>query len=388
MDRKFFDGENMKTIYTNCRIVSGGKIISDKDIVTENGNITEIVQTGSASDGEIISLCGNYISPGFIDIHCHGGNGYEFVDGTEDAVINATEIHYKHGTRIMYPTISASDRIVTARSLEAVEKAKDKCRVVIPGVHLEGPYLAASMCGGQDLSTLRKPDKDEYNGFFNRFGKLISRWTYAPEEDDDYIFTEFLSEKGITASAGHTAAHYEDIKGAFDKGCRLITHLYSCTSTITRHGGFRKLGVIESAFLLKDMFVEAIADGKHLPLELLKMIVDIKGTDKVCLITDSLRPGGYGKEYEGKVFDNCAVPFIIEDGVAKLPDRSAFAGSIATIDILLKTAVEAGIALPEAVRMITQTPANAMGLSGYGKIEAGYKALFTVFDEELNIIDI
>ncbi len=375
----------MKKILTDCRIVTDGKIITGKDIVTENGYITEISDSGRITDGEIVSLGGSYISAGFIDIHCHGGNGYEFVDGTEEAVIGATDIHYEHGTRIMFPTVSASDREITYRSLEAVEKARNRCRVVIPGVHLEGPYLAPAMCGGQDMSTLRKPDKEEYEELFNRFGKLIARWTYAPEEDDDFRFTEFLRNNGITASAGHTAAEYEHIKTAFDMGCRLITHLYSCTSTVTRVGGFRKLGVIESAFLLKNMFVEAIADGKHLPTELLKMIIDIKGTDRVCLITDSLRPGGYGKEYEGRVFDNCAVPFIIEDGVAKLPDRSAFAGSIATMDILLKTAVSAGVPLPESIRMITETPAKVMGLTEYGKIEKGYKALFTVFDDDFNI---
>lgn len=378
----------MKTIYTNCRIITGGKIISEKDIVAENGYITGIVPHGSVSDGRTVSLGGSYIAPGFIDIHCHGGNGYEFVDGTQEAVIKACEIHFMHGTRIMYPTVSASDREITVRSLEAVEKAADKCRVIIPGVHLEGPYLSPAMCGGQDLSTLRKPEKEEYSALFSRFGKLIARWTYAPEEDENLCFTGFLLEKGITASAGHTAAIYEDIKKAFDCGCRLITHLYSCTSSVTRSGGFRRLGVVESAFLIKDIFVEAIADGKHLPPELLKMIVDIKGTDRVCLVTDSLRPGGYGKEYEGKIFADCAVPFIIEDGVAKLIDRSAFAGSIATADVLLKTAVNAGIPLAESVRMLTETPAEIMELKEFGKIEAGYKELFTAFDDEFNIVEI
>lgn len=377
----------MKKVITDCNIITDGRIISKSDIVTENGYITDIVPEGSFAGDETVSLAGKYICAGFIDIHCHGGGGYEFVDGSEEAVIRAAETHYRHGTRVMFPTVSASDREITYRALEAVEKSAGRCSVVIPGVHLEGPYLAPSMCGGQDISNLRKPDREEYTALFNRFGKLISRWTYAPEEDENFLFTEFLGEKGITASAGHTAAEYKDILGAYELGCRLITHLYSCTSTVTRSGGFRKLGVIESAFLIKDMFVEAIADGKHLPCELLKMIVDIKGTDRVCLITDALRPGGFGKEYEGRVFDDCAVPFIIEDGVAKLPDRSAFAGSIATMDILLKTSVEAGISLAESVRMMTETPARVMGLAEYGRIEKGYKALFTVFDKELNIAD-
>ena len=375
----------MRKIITDCRIVSDGRISDGLDIVTESGKITAAVPRGSVK-GEKISLGGCYIASGFIDIHCHGGGGAEFIDGTAEAVKKACEMHFRHGTRVLYPTISASDTETVIKALEAVENAASDCSVIIPGVHLEGPYLSAEMCGGQDPDSVRRPDKMEYTAIYNRFGKLIRRWTYAPEEDDG-SFLRFMKEKGIVPSMGHTAAQYCHVKPAFDGGCELVTHLYSCTSTITRKGGFRSLGVIESAFLIKDMFVEAIADGRHLPPELLKMIVDIKGAEKVCLITDALRPGGFGREYDGRIYTDCKVPFIIEDGVAKLIDRSAFAGSIATADILLKTAVNAGISLADSVRMLTQTPAEAMGLDGFGRIAAGYKAVFTVFDDELNIVD-
>lgn len=375
----------MKKIITNCRIVSGGRIQTGLDIVTENGKITALVPSGSES-GEKEDLGGLYIAPGFIDIHCHGGDGAEFIDGTPEAVKKACAVHYRHGTRVIYPTISAADTAEVIKALEAVKAAAPDCETVIPGVHLEGPYLALEMCGGQDPNSVRDPDESEYTMLYERFGSLIKRWTYAPERDGG-AFLEFLKEKNIVPSMGHTAAKYSDVKPAFENGCRLVTHLYSCTSTVTRSGGFRSLGVIESAFLLKDMFVEAIADGRHLPHELLKMIVDIKGADKVCLITDALRPGGFGKEYEGRIYSDCKVPFVIEDGVAKLIDRSAFAGSIATADILLKTAVEAGIPLPDGVKMLTETPANAMGLEGFGRIEPGYNAVFTVFDEKLNVAE-
>lgn len=116
------------------------------------------------------------------------------------------------------------------------------------------------------------------------------------------------------------------------------------------------------------------------------MIVKIKGVDRVCLVTDSLRPAGTGKE--GDVCYNCAVPFVIEDGVAKLIDRSAFAGSIATCDRLVKTAAEAGTDIALAVKMITQTPAKVMGLKTKGRIAPGFDALFTVFDDEFNVSDV
>lgn len=375
----------MKKIITDCRIVSDGEIKDGFDIVIEDKKITAIAPEGTVS-GEKISLNGNFISAGFIDIHCHGGDGVEFIDGTAEAVKKACAIHYKHGTRVIYPTISASDKDTVIKALEAIRSAADECDTVIAGVHLEGPYLSSEMCGGQDPDSVRPPDKAEYTELFERFGSLIKRWTYAPENDDGE-FLKFMKENCIVPSMGHTNAEYRHAKAAFDGGCELVTHLYSCTSTVTRVGGFRKLGVIESAFLIKDMFVEAIADGKHLPPELLKMIVDIKGMEKVCLVTDAIRPGGLGEEFDGKEFTDCPVPFVIEDGVAKLTDRSAFAGSIATADILLKTAVSAGISMPESVRMLTETPAKAMKLEGFGRIAGGCNAVFTVFDEELNIVN-
>ena len=375
----------MKKIITDCRIVTDGKILDNIDIVVEDEKITALVPKGSVS-GETVSLGGNYISSGFIDIHCHGGDGAEFIDGTVEAVKKACAIHRRHGTRVIYPTLSASDTATVVKALEAIEKAADKCDVIVAGVHLEGPYLSAQMCGGQDPDSVRPPDENEYEMLYERFGSLIKRWTYAPENDDGK-FVKFLKENGIVASMGHTAAEYCHVKAAFDGGCGLVTHLYSCTSTVTRKGGFRSLGVIESAFLIKDMFVEAIADGRHLPPELLKMIVSIKGAEKVCLITDAIRPGGLGDEFDGREYTDCPVPFVIEDGVAKLIDRSAFAGSIATADILLKTAVGAGISLPDSVRMLTETPAKAMSLESFGKIAEGYNAVFTVFDENLNIVN-
>ncbi len=375
----------MKKIITDCRIVSDGIIRDGLDIVVEDKKIAALVSKGTVS-GEKISVSGNYIAPGFIDIHCHGGDGAEFIDGSEEAVKKACDIHYRHGTRVIYPTVSASDTETVVKSLKAIEKAAPECFVIIPGVHLEGPYLSAEMCGGQDPNSVRTPDEKEYTNLYKQFGSLIKRWTYAPENDDGN-FLKFMKENSIVPSMGHTAAEYRHVKPAFDGGCKLVTHLYSCTSTVTRKGGFRSLGVIESAFLIKDMFVEAIADGKHLPPELLKMIVEIKGTDRVCLITDAIRPGGLGAEFDGREYTDCPVPFVIEDGVAKLIDRSAFAGSIATADILLRTAVGSGISIEGSVRMLTETPAKAMGLDGFGRIAEGYRAVFTVFDDKFNIIN-
>ncbi len=373
-------------IYTNGKIIRENEVLTGLDIVCEGGKIAALVPEGSVKGEETVNLNGNYIAPGFIDIHCHGGGGAEFIDGTADSYRKACEIHSAHGTRVIFPTISATDYETMKSALEAAEAVKDSCACRIGGVHLEGPYLSLAMAGGQAGSFVKKPDKKEYTALFERFGSLISRWTYAPEEDENGEFLSFLTANGIIPSTGHSAAEYGTLINAFEAGNRLVTHLYSCTSTVTRHQGFRSLGIIETAFLLDGMDVEIIADGKHLPLELIKLILKIKGADSVCMITDSLRPAGDAEE--GRVYSDTAVPFIIEDGVAKLCDRSAFAGSIATADVLLKTAVAAGCTIPEAVKMLTSTPARVMRLDKLGKIKPGYDELFTVFDEDLNIVTV
>ena len=372
-------------ILTNGKIVTEGKIIEGYDIILDGGKITDLKPTAEVS-GKKVDLGGNYIAPGFIEIHCHGGGGYEFIDATPEAFKKACEVHASHGTRVMYPTISATDYDTMVRVLQTAREIKNDCAVEIPGIHLEGPYFALEMCGGQAPGIVRDVDREEYESLLEEYSDVIARWDYAPEKDKDNAFLNDVTAKGILAATAHSSAEYDDVLRAFEGGNHLITHLYSCTSTITRHQGFRHLGIIESAYLLDDMYVEAIADGCHLPLDLLKMIIKLKGTDRVCLITDALRPGGIGEE--GKEYTDCPVPFVIEDGVAKLLDRSAFAGSIATSDILLKTAVKAGCSIADAVKMMTETPATVMGLKTKGKIEAGYDACFTVFDNNLDIVNI
>ena len=372
-------------ILTNGKIISDGKEICGYDIVIDGNKIVDVKPTETVN-GEKIDLGGNYIAPGFIELHCHGGGGYEFIDATPEAFKKACETHAAHGTRVMYPTISATDYDTMVRVLQTARAVKDTCALEIPGIHLEGPYFALEQCGGQAPGIVRDVDREEYESLLEEYSDIIARWDYAPEKDKDNAFLRDVTDKGILAATAHSSAEYDDVLRAYEGGNHLVTHLYSCTSTITRHQGFRRLGIVESAYLLDDMYVEAIADGCHLPLDLLKMIIKLKGTDHVCLITDALRPGGIAEE--GKEYTDCPVPFVIEDGVAKLLDRSAFAGSIATSDILLKTAVKSGCSVADAVKMMTATPAKVMGLTTKGKIEVGYDACFTVFDENLDIVDI
>ena len=370
----------MKTYVKNARIITGGEIVDGFGVVVENGKIVSI-GSECPDDCLVVNLDGKYLAPGLIELHCHGGNGYEFIDGTEEAVRGSCELHAAHGTKVIYPTISATDYDTMYRALEVIERIKDDMPLSIPGVHLEGPYFSPEMCGAQNGDIIRMPDEVEYNKLYDRFGSLIKRWDYAPEKDKDRKFLAFLNDRGIVPATAHSAAQYNDVVSAFEGGNRLVTHLYSCTSTVVRESGFIKLGIIESTFLLDGMYAEVISDGCHLPPELMRMIYKIKGADRLCLISDAIRHAGCDVE-DGTLTSDGE---IIEDGVAKLADRSAFAGSIVTSDALIKRTVSAGIPLESVIKMMTETPAKVMGLVSKGKIAIGFDADFTVLDENLNV---
>ena len=332
---------------------------------------------------EEYDLRGLYVSAGFIDIHTHGGGGNAF-ESSVDEIVNGCEFHLAHGTTTICPTISAAPLCQMAQSVKNVAAAMQDARVrgTVIGAHLEGPYLSDKQAGAQCPDFITPPQESEYLPLLRTHGEAIARWSYAPENDAGAAFAKALRDYGVVASAGHTDAIYDEMKPAIENGCSLITHLYSCTSTITRDHGFRRLGVIETAFLRDDLYVEIICDGKHLPPDLIRLIYRIKGADRIALITDSLALAGTAQT-QGRMQNT---DFIIEDGVCKLLDRSAFAGSIATADRLVRVATkEADIPLLDAVKMITEVPAKIMGLAGKGSLARGKDADIVAFDEDVNV---
>ena len=373
----------MERIKSDRIIVSDG--IFDGFIYFENGRIIDVTASEYPVVGEY-DATGYYVSPGFIDIHTHGGGGNPF-EGSVDEIVAGCNFHLHHGTTSICPTISAAEFTSMARSVENIRQAMEDPRAkgTIMGAHLEGPYLSRGQAGAQCADFITAPLSKEYLPLLEKYAEVIVRWSYAPETDEGEDFVKALKQYGVVASAGHTDATYDDMRRAMENGCGLVTHLYSCTSTVTRDHGFRKLGVIETAYLMKDLFVEIICDGKHLPPELIRMIYQIKGADRIALVTDSLSLAGTEMTHGFMQ----STEFIIEDGVCKLMDRSAFAGSIATADRLLRVAVrEAGIPLTDAVKMMTSTPARIMKLPNKGYIAQGMDADFAVFDDWIRIKDV
>ena len=354
----------------------------DGYVYADGGKIADITTEKRAADLEL-DYTGRYLSPGFIEMHTHGAGGFPFLTDDAKTVAAACEHHLMHGTTTILPTTLTAPIEVIEKAVKAIKTARDEglTRANILGAHLEGPYLSKNQCGAQNTELITPPIEEDYKALVEKYGDAISRWTYAPENDHEGKFAAYLTEHGILPSAGHTDAKYEDMAIALDNGCKLVTHLYSATSTVTRKLGFRSLGVIESAFLRDDLYAEIIADGKHLPRELVQMIIKIKGTDKVALVTDSLEIAGTDIT-EGSM---AGVDFIVEDGVCKLRDRSAFAGSIATADRLIRfISKDCGFDICEAVKMMTAVPAQLLGINK-GKIDTGYDADLVVFDDDVNI---
>ena len=348
-----------------------------------SGKITTVTDADLPYDREI-DAGENYVSAGLIDLHTHGAGGYDFSDSTE-AVIKAANKHLEHGTTSLLPTVSAApiDRMTLAVEYvkEAMQSPELKPNII--GAHLEGPYFNPMFCGAQNPDFITPPIREHYLPLLEKHSDVIARVSYAPEFDTDNEFLSELRKRGIIASAGHTGARYSDMDRAISDGLSLVTHLYSCTSTVTREMGFRHLGVIETALLRDDIYAEIITDGKHLPYELIKLIVKAKGSDKVALITDSLFAAAADNITEGV---GMGVPFIIEDGVCKLTDRSAFAGSICTADRCIREAhLGAGIPLPEAVKMMTAVPAEILGVKK-GNLLPDYDADIVIFDKDINIL--
>ena len=360
------------------RVISGGK--ESVGSVWFDDKITAVGEGDFPFDREIVT--DGYICAGFTDAHCHGGGGADFSDGNAEAVITAANVHLRHGTTSVFPTLMSMSAKETENCLSAIEEAREFAPN-LRGAHLEGPYLSPEMCGAQKGGVLRAPDPAEYGKIIADYD--VARWDYAPELDDGNVFLGALAHAGIIPAAAHTAATCERTLEAEKRGLDIITHLYSCTSTITRKGGFRTAGVTEAAYLSDGLVSELIADGKHLPAELIRLAFKLIGADRLMLVTDSMRAAGTNltESYIGKIGEG--VKCVIEDGVAKLPDRSAFAGSVATADVLVGTCVNAGIPLAAAIKAVTETPARVMRLRGKGKLEAGYDADIVVLGRNLTV---
>lgn len=364
------------------------RLETEKCLYLEDGIITAFTGEELPFDA-VINAEGLYVAPGFIDIHTHGAGNCDFADGSVDDILRAAQTHAKYGTTTIFPTCTSSSTEDILRFIANVKEAmqeNEPGRPFIAGSHLEGPYFSQAMRGAQNPAYVKAPVPEEYQEFLSLGEGTVRRISFAPELPGSEELCDVLAESGIVASFGHTDGVYEELIPCIRKGCQLATHLYSGMNTVTRRGLYRKLGAVETAFLEPDVTVEIIADGVHLPPELLRLIYQIKGPENICLITDSMRGAGMGEGPSVLGPKHDGMDCVIRDGVAFLTDMTAFAGSVATADRLVRVMYkQVGLPLKDCIKMITQTPARVMGLAGRGEIREGFAADLVFFDEDIRV---
>lgn len=373
----------------NARLVLKDRVVDG--FLTVEGNRIASIGTGTPFDPacETIDAGGRLVVPGFVDLHTHGAGGRDYMDGTIDDIIVAAGSELAHGTTTVLPTTLTSSDEDLFLFLDNFKKARSSGALLpdMPGVHLEGPYFDMVEKGAQDARYIRTPSKDHYMRIMEAADGVVKRWSVAPELDGAIEMMDDLRDCGILFSAGHTAATYDDISRACDHGLSLLTHFYSGMSTIVRKGGFRILGTVESGYLMDGLNVELICDGLHLPPDLLKMIMKCKDKRMITACTDSMRGAGMADGPSILGPKNNGQEVIIEDGIAKMPDRSCFAGSVATGNRLFRTLVElVGLDGPEAAYMTSLHPAELIGLGDEtGSIEVGKRADLVILNEDYSV---
>lgn len=377
-----------RTMIRNATVVKPDRLLPGMDILIVNDKIAAVGPSLQDLADRQIDAAGLFLAPGFIDLHLHGGGGHDFMDGTVDAFLGAARIHACHGTTTLLPTTLACTDEELENMFETYQAAVplNQDGAAMPGLHLEGPYFSMEQRGAQDPRFIRNPDPDHYGPILSRWGHLIRRWSAAPELPGTAAFAAALQKRGILPSVAHSDAFYEEIMAACAIGFTHLTHFYSGMSGLRRIRGIRRPGVIESGYISDDLTVEVIADGMHVPPPLLKQVYKCIGPARTALVTDAMRAAGTAASTSLIGSLKNGQKAIVDEGVAWMPDRTAFAGSIATMDRTVRTMVQlVGVPLPEAVRMATATPAAIGGFSEKGTVAVGYDADLVLFDEQIKI---
>ena len=382
-------------VLTPFRSLDHGAVIAKEGVLTYVGPQSKVSFPKKAC---VIDAQGLYVAPGFIDIHVHGGGGGDTLDASLSSFRKITVTHAAGGTTSLLLTTLTAPLSQIKDTLEMVEivRSTELKGAKVLGVHLEGPYINPDYAGAQNPEFVREPRKEEYLPILKSY-PCIRRVTFAPELPGGLELARELKNRGIVASIGHSGASYREVLAAIEAGCAHVTHMFSAMSGIRRVKGYRIAGLIESTLLLDELTTELIADGHHLPPSLLKLVVKVKGFDKISLVTDAMAATGLGPGnytlgglkvlVDGDMPEEFEQVPAINSYVAKVENRSSFAGSVATMNQLVYNMVHlADVPLLDAVKMATVNPARVLGVHDIGVLRSGTKADVVLFNENFTIM--
>lgn len=376
--------------FKNAKVVLPNEI-RDCIVATDNGKIVELCDRFQPNDNDTVTDCkGFYLSPGFIDIHVHGGGGKSAMSENPDDIVKMAEAHLKYGTTSIVPTTLAAPIEQLKKVTLSIKKASEISKNAhILGVHYEGPYLSLQYKGAQSPENILNPDLNPPDSLFELWDRILIMGA-APECDGVLKLGEKLKMRGIVPSIAHSGASFSQVEDAIKHGFSDVTHLYNACSSCFKTGIFRTAGVVEAALYTDCLTTQVIGDLRHLPEGLLKLIYKCKGDDRMYLITDGLEYSATEME-EGSLFtQENGVQVIYEDNVMKLGDKSALAGSVATLaDCVRNMYKTVGIPLQSAVKMASLTPATVIGYGNTkGAIKPGFDDDLILFDDNIEIKNI
>lgn len=363
------------TTLAGGRIVTPAGVIDDGWLQIGAGKI-EAVGDGTPPAPADHEMGGAWVLPGFVDIHTHGGGDASYMTGDQDDAVVAADTHRRHGTTTtMASLVTGTPEHLELAVSQLAELAEDG---LITGIHLEGPFLSEARCGAHDPGLLRPPEPDVVDRLIKAGRGAVRMVTLAPELEHGIDAVRRVVDGGAIAAVGHTDASYEQTTQAIDAGATVATHLFNAMRPLHH----REPGPI--AALLEDprVRVELICDGVHLHPAVVRTAAAAAGADRVVLVTDAMDAAGAGDgDYH---LGEMAVR--VRDGIARLVDGGAIAGSTLTMDRAVKFVVAAGVPVSDAAVMASTVPARLLGLEGrVGALAAGLDADLVTMDDEFDL---
>src|SRR6266446_493165 len=369
-------------ILTNARLIFPDGIRDGLEVVVHDGKIDAIRPAARARGKDVVDLAGNYLAPGFVDLHVHGALGRDTMEGLAEAFRAICDFHATGGTTSLLLTTATAPIEKIVQILRAVRDCRSSTSA-IAGVHVEGPFISKAKCGAQRAEFIQDPSLAAVQRLFEH-ADVIKRVTIAPELPGALETIENFRKHGISVSGGHSDAWDEDARAAFERGMRSVTHTFNCMSSARRRGIYRVGGLLEFALSEPQISCELIADGHHVSPTLMKMLYRAKGCGGICLVTDATPGAGLPDGSRFSLFGNDC---IVEAGVCLLADRSALAGSASQMIHLVRTMVrKVNVPLNEAIAMVTQNPARAISLDTKGRLAVGANADLVVLSPELDVL--
>lgn len=369
----------MKKLIKNANIILENKVVNNASLVfDEESAVIEKVASYNLeveAEMEVIDAEGGYLAPGMIDTHIHGGGGFDTMDASPEALDEISKVLAAHGVTSFLPTTMTMAREDIQAALENIRKAKNKgtAGAQVLGTHVEGPFISPDYIGAQNSENLIEPEIELLRDYYD----VVEIVTMAPEIEGALELIEELKQNKITASAGHSAATYEEFQQAYQAGMDHFTHLYNAMTGLHH----RRPGLVGAAFD-SEATVELIVDLIHHHQAVDRFTIEAKGVDSVILVSDGMEATGL-KEGE---YELGGQKVIVEDGAARL-ESGVLAGSVLTLDQAARNLMQVtDLSLPDIFKMLTLNPARKLNLDyKLGRIKAGYQADLVLFDQHFKV---